>query len=123
MKQGVWALGACVLALAAGQAGAQAAYKCTTRNGVTYSQVPCPGAREVGAAHAKTSDRNAVPSQDRARRVQRQSLTPEKREECNALDKTLADEKAALDKLPQPPTPAQEKNLLNAKIRYGQLHC
>ena len=114
MKQGVWALGACALALAlvAGQAGAQAAYKCTTRSGVTYSQVPCPGAREVGTAHAKTTDRNAVPSQDRARRVQRQSLTPEKREECNALDK-----------LPQPPTAAQEKNFLNAKIRYGKLHC
>jgi hypothetical protein len=123
MKQGVRALAVCALALAAGQAGAQTAYKCTTRNGVTYSQVPCPGAREVGTAHAKSSDRNAVPSQDRARRVQRQSLTPEKREECNALDKTLADEKAALDQLPQPPTPAQEKNFLNAKIRYGKLHC
>jgi len=123
MNKGLWSLAACVLALAAGQAGAQAAYKCKTRDGVTYSQVPCPGAREVGASKVSTSDRNAVPSQDRAHRVQRQSLPPEKREECNALDVTLAEEKAALDKLPQPATPADEKKLLNAKMRYRKLHC
>ena len=123
MKKRLMALAACALALAATQAGAQAAYKCKTRDGVTYSQVPCPGGREVGASRAKTSDHNTVPSQDRARRVQRQSLTPEKREECNALDRTLADEKAALDKLPHSPTDAEEKNLVNARIRYGQLHC
>ena len=123
MKKGLLGLAACALALAASQAGAQAAYKCTTRDGVIYSQVPCAGAHEVGAPRKHVSDRNTPPPQDRAKRVQRASLTPEKREECNALDTTLADEEAALAKLPQPPTPAEEKNLLNARMRYRKLHC
>jgi hypothetical protein len=123
MKKVLLGLAAGVLALAATQAGAQAAYKCSTRNGVTYSQVPCAGGREVGAPRSHASDRNAVPPQDRAHRVQRASLPPEKREECKALDTKLAAEKAALAKLPQPATPAEEKGLLNAKMRYRKLHC
>jgi hypothetical protein len=123
MKNGLRLLAASVLALAASQAGAQAAYKCATRNGVTYSQVPCPGAREVGAPRIKTTDHNATPSQDRAHRVQRASLPPEKQKECKALDATLLEEQATLAKLPQPPTAAEEKGLLNAKMQYRKLHC
>ena len=113
--------GACVLA--AMPAGAAAAYKCSTRNGVIYSDLPCPGGREVGVPRKPASDRHAVPPQDRARRVQRASLPPEKREECAALDVKLAEEQATLDKLPQPATAADEKALLNAKMRYRKLHC
>src|SRR4051812_47814301 len=123
MKNGLRLLAAGVLVLAASQAGAQAAYKCATRNGVTYSQVPCPGAREVGAARVSTTDRNATPSQDRAHRVQRASLPPEKQKQCAALDTTLTEEQAALARLPQPPTAAEEKGLLNAKMQYRKLHC
>jgi hypothetical protein len=123
MNKGLMGLAAGVLALAAMEAGAQDAYKCSTRDGVVYSQLPCPGGRAVGAPRKAASERNAVPPQDRAHRVQRASLPPEKREECNALDTTLADEKATLAKLPQPPTPAEEKGLLNAKMRYRKLHC
>jgi hypothetical protein len=123
MKQCLMGLAAGVLALAATQAGAQPAYKCSTRNGVTYSQVPCAGAREVGAPRSHASDRNAVPPQDRAHRVQRASLPPARQEECKALDTRLVEEQAMLAKLPQPPTPAEEKGLLNAKMRYRKLHC
>ncbi|MDB5860114.1 MAG: hypothetical protein JWQ76_3803 [Ramlibacter sp.] len=123
MKKGLRSLVAGVIALAAMQAGAQPAYKCSTRSGVTYSQVPCAGAREVGAPRISKSDRNAVPPQDRAHRVQRASLTPAKRQECELLDTRLVEERAALSKLPQPATPADEKALLNVKMRYRKLHC
>jgi hypothetical protein len=123
MKNGLRMLAAGVLVLAASQAGAQAAYRCATSKGVTYSQVPCPGAREVAAPRAGKTDRNAVPSQDRAHRVQRASLPPETQKQCKGLDTTLAEEQATLAKLPQPPTPAQEKGLLNAKMQYRKLHC
>ena len=124
MKKGLTGLAACALALAAAQAGAQPAYKCSTRNGVTYSQVPCGSARNVAEPRTgRKSDRNAVPPQDRARRVQRASLPPARQEECKALDAKLAEEQAALAKLPQPPTPADEKALLNAKIQYRKLKC
>ena len=124
MKKGLMGLAAGVLALAAAQAGAQPAYKCSTRNGVIYSEVPCAaGARDVSKPRVtRTFDRNAVPPQDRARRVQRASLPPEKQEECRALDTKLADEQAALAALPEP-TAADEKGLLNAKMRYRKLRC
>jgi hypothetical protein len=123
MKKGLLVLVAAVAVLAATQAGAQPAYKCSTRNGVTYSQVPCAGAREVASPRRKTTDRYAVPPQDRARLAQRAQLPPAKREECKALDARLVEEQAALAKLPQPATPADEKALLNAKMRYRKLHC
>jgi hypothetical protein len=123
MKKGLMGLAAGVLALAAAQAGAQPAYKCSTRNGVTYSQVPCGSARDVTAPRvSRTFDRNAVPPQDRAKRVQRASLPPEKQQECKALDTRLVEEQAALSALPEP-TPADEKGLLNAKMRYRKLRC
>ena len=123
MKKGLMGLAAGVLALAAAQAGAQPAYKCSTRNGVTYSQVPCGSTRDVTAPRVtRTFDRNAVPPQDRAKRVQRASLPPEKQAECKALDTKLVEEQAALAALTQP-TAADEKGLLNAKMRYRKLRC
>ena len=121
--KGIMGLVAGAIVLAATQAGAEPAYKCSTRNGVVYSQVPCAGAKEVAASRSGKADRYAVPPQDRARRVQRQSLPPETQQECNALDTRLVEEQAALDKLPQPATAGDEKALLNAKMRYRKLHC
>ena len=125
MKTGLMGLVAGAIVLATTQAGAQPAYKCSSRNGgVTYSQVPCPGAREVTAPHkVSKTDRNAVPPQERAHRVQRASLPPEKQAQCKELDTTLVEEQQALARLPQPPTPADEKALLNAKMKYRKLHC
>ena len=123
MKTGLMGLVAGAIVLAATQADAQPAYKCSTRDGgVTYSQVPCAGARDVTAPRSSKADHNAVPPQDRAHRVQRASLPPEKQAECKVLDTTLVEEQAALSRLPQP-TPADEKGLLTAKMRYRKLHC
>lgn len=103
-----------------GVAGADPAYKCGAHS---YSDLPCSGGREVGAARPQHLDHHAVPPQDRARLARRAGLKPQVREQCEALDVQLVEQQTALTKLPQPVTPADERELVESKLKFRKLHC
>ncbi|NML44991.1 hypothetical protein HHL11_14630 [Ramlibacter sp. G-1-2-2] len=103
-----------------GVADAGPSYKCGAH---TYSDRPCTGGREVGAAKPHRLDHHATPPQDRAKLARRAELKPEVRERCEALDTQLVEQQAALDKLPQPVQPSDERELVQSKLKYHQLRC
>jgi len=103
-----------------GAADAGPPYKCGAH---TYSDLPCTGGREVGAAKPRRLDHNATPPQDRAKLARRAELKPEVRQQCEALDVQLMEQQAALDKLPQPVTPTDERELTQSKLKFRKLHC
>ena len=83
-----------------------------------------PGQNELaGAPRPHKVDTHAVPPQDRAKLARRAELAPEARKECEALDVQLVEQQAALSKLPQPVTPADERELVQSKMHYRKLHC
>ena len=128
MKLKSWlpALGcAGALLLAAAPAAAnQPIFRCGTATGVTYSHVPCNGARQIdasGASRAQT-ERHATAPQDRAKAMTRARLPEDVRQECSALDHRMADEAATL-KHKGDVTPTDEKVLLQSKMRARELKC
>jgi hypothetical protein len=114
---------ACLLAAAGTGQAQQRAYKCVTKGGVTYSQVPCAGAREVGAKKVRVTDKWKAPPQDRATRVRRARLTPGEREECSALDQRLGEQQQALKAKGEGATLEDEMPLVFSKKRYRELKC
>jgi hypothetical protein len=121
----------CAIALAAAWllASAQAqvvqkpAYRCGTRAQPTYSEVPCPGARQVGAPHVRTTDKWKAPPQDRALIARRSRLAPEQRQECSALDRRLAQERAMIKAKGDALTLQDEMPMVHAQKRFRELKC
>jgi hypothetical protein len=109
--------------LAAGGAAAQPAYKCWSKGQVVYTDVPCAGARAVDAPRKHSANRHVVPPQDRAKRANRARLSPENQRQCEALDAQLREQQAALARLPQPVTAADEREWLQTRLRHRQKHC
>ena len=115
---------AALLALGCGAAAAdQPAYKCVGRSGVTYSQVPCAGAREVGEAPRRVTDKSVPPPQDRATLARRAVLSPEEKQECRALDGLMRDQQAHLKSLGGSASLQDEMPLVHNKRRYRELGC
>lgn len=114
---------ACVLLLAMPVHAQETAYKCATRRGVTYSQVPCPGGREVGAHNTRTTDKWKAPPQDRATRVRRARLSEQERQECSALDGQLREQQEMLKAKAGTATLQDEMPLVFSKKRYRELRC
>lgn len=113
-----------VVALAGSPAGAQAAaYRCYSGGTVQYSQVPCPGGRAVGAPARRVTDKSKPPPQDRAVAAKRAVLTPQERQECRALDRTLRDEERAVRLKGAAVTIEDEMPLVRAKKRFRELKC
>lgn len=113
---------ACLLLAAAVQAETPA-YKCVGKRGVTYSQTPCPGGREVGATQARTTDKWKSPPQDRAVRVRRARLSEEDRQECAALDVRLKEQAAQVKAKGDAATLQDEMPLVRSKKRFRELRC
>ena len=85
------------LALAAAQALApvqaqDAMYKCYSKGGVVYSQIPC--GKPLDAPKPRVNVRYQTPSQDRAKAARRATLSAEARQECSALDTRLQQQEA-----------------------------
>lgn len=113
-----------LLALACGPAAAQKpAYKCVTASGVTYTEKPCPGGREVGGARRRVTDKATPPPQDRATIARRATLSSEARQECRALDGTMRDQKAQLKALGTGVTLQDEMPLVHNQKRYREIGC
>lgn len=114
------ALCAGMVLFAGAPASAQAVYKCASRGAVTYSQVPCPGARDLGAKERRVSKKYAAPPQDRAVRMKRAQLSPEDRAECSALDGRLREQtellKVHFDR-------ELDTRLVKDKLRFRELRC
>ena len=111
-------------ALGAVEAGAQpAAYRCASRGGVTYSQVPCPGGRPVGVPTRRVTDKSRPPPQDRAVAAKRASLSAQDRQECRGLDRQLRDEERGLRLKGAAATLDDEMPLVRAKKRFRELKC
>jgi hypothetical protein len=109
--------------LAAASAGAEPVYKCGGKGRVTYSGVPCAGARVIGAAAPHRTNTWRVPPQDRATIARRAPLTPETRQECRALDATLRDQEAMVKARGEAVTLPEEMPLVQSKKRYRELKC
>lgn len=114
---------ALLLGAAADQAQGTPMYKCGHRDGVTYSQVPCPGGRQLGvSAPSRTDKRRPVP-QDRATIARRAVLTAEERQECKVLDRRLVEQAAQLEARGESVTLDDEMPLVRSKKRFRELHC
>jgi hypothetical protein len=116
------AAGLLLLLAAGGAEAAQPVYKCGGRNGVTYTHVPCSGAREV-APNRQRASRNAKPPQDRAKAARRAQLSKEDRQECTGLDRTLKEQEAFVKARGSALTDDDERPLVKAKLRYRELRC
>ena len=111
-------------ALAVSHAGAQSeAWRCGSGSSVTYSQVPCPGGRPVGATARHETDKFKAPPQDRAVAARRASLTPEERHECHALEIRMREEQRMLRTKGEAATLQDEMPLVDAKKRFRELKC
>lgn len=115
--------GLALMALACGFAVAGPAYKCVTRSGVTYTEKPCPGGREVGPAGRRMTDKSVAPPQDRATLARRAVLSAEERQECRALDGSMRDQQAQLKALGTGATLQDEMPLVRNKKRYREIGC
>lgn len=115
-----------VLAASAGwQHGAVAApmYKCVGKSGVTYSQIPCPGGREVGTAATRATDKHREPPQERAVIARRAGLSAEDKQECRALDVRLKEQQRELKARGSAVTLQDEMPLVHSKKRFRELKC
>lgn len=113
-----------LLALNAGAAAAaQPVYQCPGRNGVTYTHVPCNGAREVNPDRKRVAKRNPAPPQDRAKAARRAQLSPEDRKECTALEKTVAEQEAFVKTRGAALTDDEERPLVKSRLRFRELRC
>lgn len=127
-KRGAMLLGGALWLLAGAPAGAQGnpsgpTYKCGTRNGVVYTQVPCAGGEVIGAGATRRSDRYARPPQDRALAARRAQLPPEQRQECSELDARMKQQAAALKAKGPEATIQDETPLIKSKLRFRELKC
>ncbi|HVE52555.1 MAG TPA: hypothetical protein VNB23_04165 [Ramlibacter sp.] len=118
-------LGAATLLVAAGAAHAQVdpAYKCWSRSGVTYTQVPCAGGKQVGTSGRSRTDKTQPVPQDRARIAKRAVLSDEDRRECTALDARMAEQEAELRAKGDGATLDDEMPLVRSKKRFRELRC
>jgi hypothetical protein len=112
-----------LLAGASGAAAQEPIYRCAGRNGVTYSQLPCTGGRQLGVAAPRHTDKSRPPPQDRAKLARRAQLSPEGRKECSALDVTLREQAAALKAKGEAATIQDETPLVKSKLRFRELRC
>jgi hypothetical protein len=94
-------------------------YKC----GETYTDVNCGGRHVNGHRVNKTFDKNKLPPQDRARKMQRALLPAETREKCNALEGHIRTEEARLKTKRAPVTEAEQGDLAIQRVHYRELHC
>jgi hypothetical protein len=100
----------------------QPIFRCASGGGVTYSHVPCPGGKEVGAEN-KAVSRYSTPPQDRAKQMRRAELTAEVRQECENLDAAITREQASLRAKGDAATITDEQPLVKSKLRARQLRC
>lgn len=98
-------------------------YKCRAPGRVTYSDRPCAGARQVGAAAPHHADKWKTPPQDRATIARRAPLPVEIRKECSALDARLKDQQAMLKTRGEAATLQEEMPLVLSRKRYRELKC
>lgn len=116
-------LAAALCACVAPAAAQDTAWRCTSRGGITYSQVPCPGARPVGPSARHSSEKWRTPPQDRALVAWRARLAPEQRQECGALDERLREQRQALRARGEGATLQDEMPLVETTKRFRELRC
>jgi hypothetical protein len=111
--------------LAAAPAHAQdtPTYKCVSRGRVVYTQMPCVGGRELGAARPPRTDKHKAPPQDRAVIARRARLAPEEKQECRSLDLRLKEQERDLKAMGASATLQDEMPLVKNKQRYRDLRC
>ena len=117
--------GAVMFALAGLQAPVQAqdtaVYKCYSKRGVVYSQLPC--GKPIDQAKPRVNVRYETPSQDRAKAARRAPLTAEARQECSALDTRMREQEAEVKAKGDAAVIQDEMPLVRSKKRYRELKC
>jgi len=98
-------------------------YKCVSKGKVVYTQIPCPGGREISASGAHKTDKYQPPPQDRAKAARRAQLTPEAREECTGLEGRIKEQDAEFKAKGPGATVQDETPLVKSKLRYHELKC
>lgn len=126
-KRAVTLLAAAWLLLAGPAVGQEEAkkptYKCWSKGRVVYTEIACPGGREMGPAGVRRTDKHRAPPQDRARLARRARLTPEARQECTGLEGTMKEQEALLKAKGPGVTIQDETPLVKAKLRFRELKC
>ena len=118
-----WLLLAAAPALAQDEQVTPPTYKCVSKGNVVYSQMPCPGGREISASGAHRTDKYQPPPQDRAKAARRAQLTPQAREECTGLEGRIKEQDAEFKAKGPSATVQDETPLVKSKLRYHELKC
>ena len=118
-----WLLLAAAPALAQDEQVTPPTYKCVSKGKVVYSQMPCPGGREISASGAHRTDKYQPPPQDRAKAARRAQLTPQAREECTGLEGRIKEQDAEFKAKGPSATVQDETPLVKSKLRYRELKC
>lgn len=118
-----WLLLAAAPALAQDEQVTPPTYKCGSKGKVVYSQMPCPGGREISASGAHRTDKYQPPPQDRAKAARRAQLTPQAREECTGLEGRIKEQDAEFKAKGPSATVQDETPLVKSKLRYHELKC
>ena len=118
-----WLLLAAAPALAQDEQVTPPTYKCVSKGKVVYSQMPCPGGREISASGAHRTDKYQPPPQDRAKAARRAQLTPQAREECTGLEGRIKEQDAEFKAKGPSATVQDETPLVKSKVRYHELKC
>lgn len=98
-------------------------FKCVNTSGVTYSQMPCPGGRELAPAGRRVTDKSVPPPQDRATLARRATLSADEKKECRTLDGTMRDQQAQLKSRGDRVTIEDEMPLVRNQKRYREIGC
>jgi hypothetical protein len=112
-----------LLFAAARAAADQPTYKCVQKSRVTYTQLPCPGGKQLGMAPVRRTDRSRPVPQDRAVVARRAALSPEDRWECKALDGRLREQAAELKAKGEAVTLQDEMPLVQSRKKYREMRC
>ena len=98
-------------------------YKCAGKGQVTYSQVPCAGAKVLGATPPKAAASREPVSQDRAKLHARAQLAPEVLQQCTELDDKIRDEQETLKAKGDAVKPSDESTLVRLRMKQKELRC
>jgi hypothetical protein len=114
---------ALLVLLPAAQAQDAPVYKCAGKGQVTYSQVPCAGAKVLGAPAPKAAASREPVSQDRAKLHARAQLAPEVLQQCTELDDKIRDEQEVLKAKGDAVKPSDESTLVRLRLKQKELRC
>ena len=116
-----WIAALCAALWVAGPVQArEPVFKCSSKRGVTYSQVQCPGGKELVPTPRRVTRTFPPPPQDRAVLARRAPLSDDAKRECRRLDAWLPQQEQLLRTAFDA---ERDRAWVQGKLRYREMGC